>query len=263
VSKYASWRKSPRPSGAGGARFEPETRQAVRRFVRLLGRAGYAPPAIEAEVRRTCAHIPRSWSRVRERFDTEVPGHVLTLWFSDPAYLDAHGNPRALLVRGATGSLESLVRRVDPKLEVEAVARYLSRGGALRRQGTRYVPRERTVIFRSGDDLRPVLGGLFGLLKTLEPSPSGARIGRGTLQRYASNSRVPVSAVPAVEERMRRLADGLLVRMDADMAGWELKARKGEPKVRIGIGVYQFVDDLIGHNKSHATVRGRPRRAKR
>jgi len=250
VSKSASSSKPSRPRKTGVGRFEPETRQALRRFVRLLGRAGYAPQEIEAEVRRTCAHIPHSWLKVRERFDTEVPGHVLTLWFSDPAYLDGRGNPRPLPVRGAGGSLESLVRRVDPQLEVEAVARYLSRGGTLRRQGTRYVPRERTVIFRSCDDLRPVLGGLFGLLKTLEPSRSGARIGRGTLQRYASNSRVPVSAVPAVEDRMRRLADRLLVRMDADMARWELKARRGEPKVRIGIGVYQFVDDLIRHDKA-------------
>ena len=250
MSKYASSKKSLRGRRAGLARFEPEARQAVRRFVRLIARAGYAPHAIEDEVRRTCAHIPRSWLKERERFDTELPGHVLTLWFSDPAYLDPHGNPRPLPVRGATGSLESLVRRVDPRLEVQAVARYLSRGRTLRRQGTRYVPRERTVIFRSCDDLRPVLGGLFGLLKTLEPSRSGARIGRGTLQRYAANSRVPVSAVPAVEDRMRRLADRLLIRMDADMASWELKAREGEPKVRIGIGVYQFVDDLIRHNKA-------------
>jgi hypothetical protein len=257
VSKYTSSNKFLRPRRAGLARFEPETRQAVRRFVRLIARAGYAPQAIEAEVRRSCAQIPRSWLKARERFDTEVPGHVLTLWFSDPAYLDRHGNPRPLPVRGATGSLESLVRRVDPRLEVQGVARYLSRGGTLRRQGTRYVPRERTVIFRSCDDLRPVLGGLFGLLKTLEPSRSGARIGRGTLQRYAANSRVPVSAVPAVEERMRRLADRLLIRMDADMASWELKARKGEPKVRIGIGVYQFVDDLIRRDKARRTDKRR------
>jgi hypothetical protein len=127
----------------------------------------------------------------------------------------------------------------------------------LRRQGKRYVPRERTVIFRSCDDLRPVLGGLFGLLKTLEPSRSGARIGCGTFQRFAANSRVPVSAVPALEERVRRLAGRLLTRMDADMASWELKARKGEPKVRIGIGAYQFVDDLSRHNKAPKTGKRR------
>lgn len=257
MSRYTSSKKSLRRRRAGLARFEPEARQAVRRFVRLIARAGYAPHAIEDEVRRTCAHIPGSWLKVRERFDTEVPGHVLTLWFSDPAYLDRDGNPRPLPVRGATGSLESLVRRVDPRLEVQAVARYLSRGGTLRRQGTRYVPRERTVIFRSCDDLRPVLGGLFGLLKTLEPSRSGAHIGRGALQRFAANSRVPVSAVPALEEQVRRLAGRLVIRMDADMARWELKARKGEPKVRMGIGVYQFVDDLIRHDKPRRTDKRR------
>jgi hypothetical protein len=56
---------------------------------------------------------------------------------------------------------------------------------------------------------------------------------------------------------MRRLADRLLIRMDADMASWELKARKGEPKVRIGIGVYQFVDDLFRHNKARRTDKRR------
>ena len=263
MSKQASFNKSRGPRRAGVTRFEPETRQAVRRFVRLIARLGYAPEAIEAEVRRTCAHIPRSWLKARERFDTEVPGHVLTLWFADPAYLDSQGNPRPLPIRGRPLSLESLVRRVDPGFDVQAVARYLSRGGTLRRQGNRYVPRERTVIFRSCDDLRPVLGGLFGLLKTLEPSRSGARIGRGTLQRFAANSRVPVSAVPALEERVRRVASRLLLRLDADMARWELKAPKGEPRVRIGIGMYQFVDDLIRHDKARGIARRRSRRAKR
>ena len=266
MTRYASSDRPLRPRRGGAGRFDRETRQALRSFVRLLARAGCTPEAIEAEVRRTCEQVPKSWLEARERFDTEVPGHVLTLWFSDPDYLDRLGNPRPLPIRGASLSLESLVRRVDPKLEVQAVARYLRRGRTLRRLGNRYVPRDRTVIFRSCDDLRPVLGGLFGLLKTLEPSSSGARIGRGTLQRYAANPRVPLSAVPGLEERVRQFASRLLVRFDADMHHRELAARKGEPTVRMGIGVYQFVDELRRptHTRAHAQpVRRGVRRIRR
>ena len=77
--------------------------EAVGRFVRVLGRCGYEPDAIERKVSAACRRIPKSWARshpatLREMRDAS---HVLTLWFSDPAFLDASGKPRALPLRGA------------------------------------------------------------------------------------------------------------------------------------------------------------------
>ena len=226
-----------------GARLEPETRQAVWRFVRVLGRIGCSPRAIEAEVARACAQMPGAWSEIREPQDTEDPGHVLTLWFSDPNYMDRHGSPRSLPLKGAAPSLESLAHRVDPNLDVRAVVRYLTRGGGLKRLGKRYVPRDRILIFKQATHRMPVLGGLFGLLRTLELNQSGGRAGPRRLQLFAFNPRLPVSAVPGVEKRLRRLASRLVIKTDADMHRKERTRRRGERTVRIGVGVYQYVED--------------------
>ena len=140
--------------------------EAVDRFVRVLARCGCTPADIAREVARACGQIPKSWApramaALREMDDA---AHVLTLWFSDPAYLDRRGAPLPLPLRGAGGSLEALAFRVDPKLDVREVLRYLSRQGALRRAGTRYVPKDRVLSLRGagGPDhfRKPFLAGL-------------------------------------------------------------------------------------------------------
>lgn len=257
MTRSAPSRRSPRSRRVGGARLEPETRQAVWRFVRILGRIGCAPRAIEAEVARACDQIPTAWSEVREPQDTEDPGHVLTLWFSDPTYLDKHGSPRPLPLTGPAPSLASLAHRVDPGLDVHAVVRYLTRGGGLKRLGKRYVPRDRILIFKQAEHRMPVLGGLFGLLRTLEVNQSGGRAGTRRLQLFAFNPRLPASAVPGFERRLRRLASRLVIKTDADMHRQERARRRGERTVRIGVGVYQYVEDRP--RRSRTRLRSRKR----
>jgi hypothetical protein len=235
---------SSRTSHSGHARralpLDPETRQAVRSFVRILGRSGCDPLALEVEMQKACRRIPRSWLGVRDKPTSADPGHVMTLWFSDPACLDSLGNPRPLPLRGPL-SIESLTRRVNPNLEVPRVLQFLERGGALKRVGSRYAPRERMVIFRGSDHVRPALGGLFGLLKTLEYNRLDRN--RGRFQVFCFNPNLPLSAVAGFQERFRKQARQLVVRADVDLVDRERARKKGERTVRIGGGVYQFTDD--------------------
>jgi hypothetical protein len=221
--------------------LDSETRHAVRSFVRILGRSGRDPLALEVEMQKACRQIPRSWLGVRDNPTSADPGHVMTLWFSDPAYLDSLGNPRPLPLRGPL-SIESLARRVNPRLEVPRVLQFLERGRALKRAGARYVPRERMVIFRGRDHVPPVLGGLFGLLKTLEHNRWNDRRSPGRLQLFCFNPNLPVSAVAGFQERFRKQAHQLLVRADTDLVDRERARKKGERTVPIGAGVYQFTD---------------------
>jgi hypothetical protein len=222
--------------------LEPQARQAVHRFIRALAHCGCTPQAIEHEVTKACRQIPVSWLSRADLRDSLEPAHVMTLWFSDPACLDARGNPRSLPLRGSPVSLEALAHRIDPNLDVRYVARYLEHGGALRRLGNRYLPRDRVLILRGRERMTPFLRGLFGLLRTLEHNRQCRGRSPGWLELISSNPRFPVSAVRSFEKRLRVLINRLLVKVDADMHRHECAARKGEQTVRMGVGVYQFED---------------------
>ena len=94
------------------------------------------------------------------------------------------------------------------------------------------------------------LRGLFGLLKTLEHNSRQGLRASGWLELFARNPRFPVSATEAFETSFRRLANRLMVRIDADMHRLECAARPGERTIRMGVGVYRFEEDPV--------PRGRP-----
>jgi hypothetical protein len=242
----------------GSMALEPAARQAVRRFVRILARSGCAPEAIESEVVNACRQVPRSWWVSADRRSMDDMAHVITLWFSEPEYLDAHGHPRPLAARGSSLSIEGLAHRVNRQLDIRQVLRFLERGRVLKRIGTRFVPRERVVILRAPEYMTTTLGGLFGLLKTIEHNRWGDRKRPGRLQLFCFNPRFPLSAAAAFEKRLRDLANRLLVRADADMHRRELARRPGERTVRMGVGIYQFDEEARPRNHRLRDERGKP-----
>src|SRR5882762_11611974 len=228
--------------------LDPRSLEAVARFVRVLARCGCTPEDIGREVVRACRRVPKSWApkamaALREMDDAS---HVLTLWFSDPAYLDSAGNPLPLPLRGAGGSLEALAHRVDHALDVREVLNYLSERGALRRVGKRYVPKDRVLSLRGagGPDNFRNLRGLLGMLRTLEHNGQPRRRVPGWFEAFAENPRFPISARPGFDQRLRVHANKLLLQLDADMHRQEQSRKSGERTVRIGVGIYRFEDAL-------------------
>jgi hypothetical protein len=223
--------------------LDSKMRRGLQRFVRLLVRCGCPPELIEEEVRGTCrsTEVRALYHETRQQWVDM--GHALTLWYSDPDYLDAQGNPRALPLRGDGLSIESLAQRVDPKLEVEAVLEYLERGGALQREGDCYVPCNRVLIFTGTPRNARPLTGLFGLIKTLEHNLSLPPGARPWLERFSRNPRFPVSAARAFENKARRVLGRLLVQFDAQMHTREAARDKDEPTVSLGFGLYSFEED--------------------
>jgi hypothetical protein len=218
--------------------------EAVERFVRVLARYGCTPDDIGREAVKACRQIPKSWApkamaALREMDDAS---HVLTLWFSDPAYLDRRGVPLPLPMRGAGGSLETLAFRVDPTLEVREVVGYLLRSGALRRVGSQYLPRGRVLSVRGagGPDNVHTLRGLLGMLRTVEHNVQPKRRVAGWYEVFAHNPRFPVGGRAGFDKRLRVLGNKMLYQIDADMLRRERARKKGERTVRIGVGVYRF-----------------------
>lgn len=225
------------------SRLDAPASRAVQGFVRLLAGAGYATQAIQDEVVTACRRMPTSVTDSVERGHRGDVGHVMTLWFSDPTFLDAQGYPRPLPLRGSRFSIEALAHRIDPELDAARVLRYLEEGGVVKRIGQRYVPRNRAVIFRDRGHLRVQIRGLFGLIRTLEHNEWCDRRTPRRVQLWCHNPSFPVSAAAPFEKGLRQLVNRLAVRVDADMHRRELAGRPGERTVTMGLGVYQFEED--------------------
>lgn len=242
------------------AELDARAREAIRCFVRVLGRCGCGPRIIEYEVGKACRQIPKSWAQRADFRERGAPAHVMTLWFSDPAYLNERGHPKALPLRGPI-SIETLAQRVDVNLDAHEVVRYLMRGGGLRRAGRHYVPRKRALIFRGPEAMRHYerLRGLFGLLSTMEYNTQPIRDTPSRFDVLSWNPRFPVKDREAFDKRLRRVAMPLLERIDGDLHRCEHARRKGDRTVPLGVGVYRFEE------RPMRRLRGprRPRRGRR
>jgi Family of unknown function (DUF6502) len=221
--------------------LSPASVEAIGRFVRILARCGGKPLDIAQAVRRAAVEIPTSWTARASRItpEMEYAPHMLTRWFSEAAYLDPFGKPRPLPFEGASGSVAALVRGVDSRFDPRAVLAYLIRGGAIRRQGRRYVPRGWGFFIQGagGPEYFHALRLLTNMLATLEHNLQVKAPNRGWFVYVAENRQFPVREREALDKYVARLGKDMIYRLDAYMHRRELNRRPGEPTMGVGIGV--------------------------
>jgi len=244
--------------------LDERAREAVIRFVRVLARSGCAPGDIGREVLRAARSVPASWKKNprTELTSVDAAAHALTLWHSEPEYLDARGNPRRLTVRGRELSLETLLRRVDPMLRVSEVLPHLLRTRTLRRVGKRhFLPSDRALSFHGfgGSYHSRGVRGLLSMLRTLDHNSNLSHKASGWFEMFALNARFPVSARPAFDDRLRRTGRQFLFRTDADMLRCERSSKRAERTVPLGVGIYLFEETPLRARRPKA----RPRRRRK
>jgi hypothetical protein len=207
-------------------------------FVRVLARCGLTPEENVAAVRDACERIPASWAARARRLKREIPEapHVLTVWFSDAAYLNADGKPRPLPLEGDSISVTSLVRSVDREADPREVLAYLVRSGAVRRKGKRYVPRMRGVLLRGvrGPDYFHTLHVLTNFLGTLEHNLQPRRTVPGRFERFVANPHFPVSQLETLYTFLQRQGEEVLPRVDLYMHQRERCASRGSGRFALG-----------------------------
>jgi hypothetical protein len=237
-----------RPRRVSPSTLDARAQEAVAGFVRVLARCGCTPEQISEEVLKACRRVPRSSTQTTKAAVSEIEAaaHVLTLWFQEPTYVDSTGNPKPLSVRDGERSLDALVRRVDPDLDVERILGHLLRYSVLRRIGSRYLPRDRALMLHSGADYHArSLQTLGAMLSALEHNSRPRRSTFGWFERFAVNARVPATARANFDEWLRREGTRLLERADVKLHGYERKRRKGERTVRIGVGLYRIGEEAL------------------
>lgn len=227
-----------------GATLDARAAEAIGIFVRILARCGCEPSDIADAVEEACRKIPRGLAAKARAALREMDNasHVLTLWFSDPAYLDRRGRPVPLPLRGPGGSLETLAARADLHLDVRELLRYFARRKVLRRVGNRYLPKDRILNLRGagGPENFRHLRGVLGMLRTQEHNGQPRRRAEGWYEVFAENPRFPVSARSAFDKSMRQWGNRMMLRADAEMHRYERGRKRGERTVRMGIGIYRF-----------------------
>jgi Family of unknown function (DUF6502) len=238
---------SPSAGSASSDVTEKLALEAMELFARTLARAGLSPARLASAFASACARIPRRIVAGRSRGSGDIvdAAHILAIWFSDPRYLNTKGDPIRLRARGADPSLQALIRRVDPILNVKDVLDYLTRARAIKRVGGRYALRTRTLFLRStgAPGRLHALRAVLGLLKTLEHNSSRKSGAAHWFEHFAENPRLPVRARAQVDTKLDRLGLNFLNGMDADMQLAAQNVRPGEPTVRVGIGVYRFEEE--------------------
>jgi hypothetical protein len=216
-------------------------------LVRALARTGVAPAWLTSAFASACERIPKNILAFRGRDEGDIidAPHILAVWFSDPRYLNAKGEPIRLPARGAEPSIQALIRRVDPKLNSKKVISYLTRARAIQRFGNLYELRTRTLYLRSTEAPGRLHGlrALLGLLKNLEHNSDPTTNPVHWFEHFAENPRLPIRARAQIGAKLDRLGLSFLNGLDADMQLASETLRPGEPTVRMGIGVYRFEDE--------------------
>jgi hypothetical protein len=219
-------------------------REAVNHFVSILARCGCTAEDIGREVLKACSKLPSSWARHARVAPSalDAAAHVLTLWFSDPAYVDARGRPQPLPLEGSAPSLQALSLRMDARHDAQEILQHLLRQNVLQRVGTRYQPRGRVLIFRGAGTPHHArnLQALVAMLSTLHHNSRRRGSSPGWFEEFAVNAHVPVRAVKAFDSQFRSRATRFLVQSDDVLHLLERRRKKGERTVRLGVGIYRF-----------------------
>jgi hypothetical protein len=190
-----------------------------------------------------CERLPENLFRSGQTLNHELleSGHVLSVWLSDPNYLDQQGQPLPIRLRGAAPSLEALIDRVSSGLQIEQVVKYLVRTGSITKVGRRYAVRRTSVSVSREPELAYAHGlqTVLALLHTIENNAPPIQDRHLCFEFTAGNTRFPTRLRGEFDTRLRRLGMDFLRRLDADMRRAEDSRRPGEPTLRMTVGLFQ------------------------
>lgn len=171
---------------------------------------------------------------------------VLHGWKTDPAFLDNVGNPSVLPMSGMDASFAVLVRRYGGDVTPMSVFKELERSGAVTRTSAGMVRlRKRSLRAKgySGETLTEIAGRVHDMAMTMVTN-----IEKGDRQIYTGFQDVDgVQADIAAlfhsifSERAATLLDGV-DRWIATQKKLRQPVAEGDPKARVGIGVYLVAD---------------------
>lgn len=184
---------------------------------------------------------------VRERYNRAA--RVIAGWVRDTDFTDAAGDPITLSPEGARASFGLLVKRYSGDVPARAVLDELLRVGAVEKLGDgRIRLLSRAYIPSTSDvDKLDILGAdVADLIATIDHNlQSGGSDPR--FQRKLMYDNVPEEAIAEFRALSAGQAQSLLEAMDKWLSKHDRDvnpAQKGTGRVRVGMGIYYFEENL-------------------
>jgi len=180
---------------------------------------------------------------------------VITGWVRDPDFGDGKGHPHPLQMEGKRASFSTLVKRYSGDIPVRAMVDELLRVGAVKQLkdgwicllSRGYIPQKGPV-----EKLQVLGNDTADLIKTIDHNlyqkPTKPRF-----QRKVMYDNVSVQAAREFKTFAAAQGQGLLESIDRWLAHRDRNvnpASKGTGRVRVGLGIYHFEEQLDSDRKS-------------
>jgi hypothetical protein len=187
--------------------------------------------------------------------DSEITGRhnraarVIGGWLHDSDYSDAEGRPRDLNIEGDEPCFTHLVRKYSGDIPVRAILDELVRVGAVEISdaGSVHLLSRAYVPQHEEADMLAILGkDVADFVETIDHNIQA--MGKDTrLQLKVEYDNLPAEAIPALRALASERGRDLLEEMNTWLADKDRDSNpnsEGTGRVRAGIGVYYFEDDL-------------------
>ena len=250
----------PSPRDTGRARRRKRSVDALQTaedvlptVVRSFLRAGLTPEVLRTVFNRILEDWRESPSPSSDsgnvRQDLDDLAHVLSIWHTDPRFVDRNGRPRRLRQSGRAPSFEALARIAIPSVSAQdALKRLLIVGVVEIDSHNRLQALRRELVTQQWDGL-----GLWHwrhaarrYLETLEFNYTVP--GEGRFERTARSERLPGKSLPVFNRWVREHGADFVQMVDDWLTQHEGTVHAGEDAdaITAGVGVYLFVDEADG-----------------
>ncbi len=226
----------------------PGKKQSVSRVALLSG-------LTRKDVQRLLDEDATPDSEAGERYNRAA--RVVAGWVRDPEFSDAAGNPRELEISEGTSkapTFADLVRRFSGDIPYRAVMDELLRVGAAEKTAEGIRVKSRAFVPQGADaDKINILGtDVADLVATIDHNIH-ARDAQPRFQRKVMYDNLPVEALEEFRKLSAAQAQQLIEHLDKWLARHDRdtnSAVRGSGRMRSGIGIYYFEEDLAPENKT-------------
>jgi hypothetical protein len=208
------------------------------------------------EVQRLLAQTPDTDSVVEEEYHRA--SRVITGWVRDPDFGDGKGHPHPLRMEGKRASFKELVKRYSGDIPVRAMLDELLRVGAVKqlRDGRicllsrGYIPQKGVV-----EKLQVLGTDTADLISTIDHNVN-QKPSKSRFQRKVMYDNVSVEAAKEFQVLASAQGQELLESIDRWLSHRDRDvnpASKGTGRVRVGLGIYHFEEQLKSDQENPAS----------
>jgi hypothetical protein len=243
-------RRRPSSSKQGTDALPVALTQTLRVVLRHFSERGVSSAKLRGALEDALASYDQPIKEFEAEAHTAMRGRIdlLATWHRNARFLDEHGKPRVLSLKGSP-SLSEIFQRHLPNERSKGLAQRLAKEGVIRRTGSNgWLPSKRTLLVSSDSSsaLLRLPGQIDAFLSTLMHNGQANGKAARRLERTVFVDRFPAEMMAAFDQQTQRLGGQLIDEMDNWLLRKASDQRTTENSLRVGVGVFSFVVDSEG-----------------